>query len=158
MPANGGLFRFSRRSPASRFREGRGEIARSLRPHIEIFPFSGDGGRRLGSVLTAWRDAQCAGWKRPFDILFNLQKPAIRMPQEDEAHHRQEVLVAREIGVCPQCVGPCPQAFFDLANALQLPAPIREKDFPHVASIIRCPPQLRFLTPRAATCLQSEWG
>jgi hypothetical protein len=45
-----------------------------------------------------------------------------------------------------------------LAVALQLPAPIREKDFPHVASIIRCPSKLRFLTLRAATCSQSEWG
>ena len=58
MPANSRLFQFNGRSPPSRIRERRGEIDRSLRPQAEIFPFLGDGGRRPGSILTAWRPWQ----------------------------------------------------------------------------------------------------
>ncbi len=68
-PANGGLFQFSEPSPASRFRQRRGEIAKSLWPHAEIFPFLGDGVRRLGSILTAWRT--CIARSLPW-----LQAPA----------------------------------------------------------------------------------
>jgi hypothetical protein len=41
-------------SPDARFEGFRGEIVESLRQFIEIFPFSGDGDRRLGSIYTAW--------------------------------------------------------------------------------------------------------
>jgi hypothetical protein len=35
--------------------EGLGQYAKSLRPLPRIFPFSGDGCRRLSSIITAWR-------------------------------------------------------------------------------------------------------
>src|SRR6478752_1590241 len=54
MPANSGLFEFIERSPASRFRQRRGEIADSLRPTFEIFPFFGDASQRPGAISTAW--------------------------------------------------------------------------------------------------------
>jgi hypothetical protein len=59
MPAVGGLLRFRRWSPDSRFSGLRGEIAESLRPYSELFPFLGDGGRRPGSICTAWSVRQC---------------------------------------------------------------------------------------------------
>ena len=59
MPANGRLLRFWQRSSGSRFRQRRGEIAKSLWPNAEIFPFSGDDGRRPGSIYTAWPSLQC---------------------------------------------------------------------------------------------------
>jgi hypothetical protein len=58
MPANGGLLRIGGWSLDSEFGRFRGEIAESLWPHVEIFPILGDDGRRLGSILTAWRETQ----------------------------------------------------------------------------------------------------
>jgi hypothetical protein len=58
MPANSGLLRIGYWSPGSIFDHFHGENAESLRPHAGLFPFSGDGGRRLGSILTAWRTWQ----------------------------------------------------------------------------------------------------
>jgi hypothetical protein len=58
MPASGGLFRIGYRSPGSKSGHFRGENAESLRLHAEIFPFSGDGGWRMGSILTAWWETQ----------------------------------------------------------------------------------------------------
>jgi hypothetical protein len=60
MPANGGLLRIGYRSPGSQIGRCGSQIADSLRQIFEIFPFSGDSGRRPGSIGTAWRDAQCA--------------------------------------------------------------------------------------------------
>jgi len=62
-PANGGLFRIGYRSPGSEIGRYGSEIADSLRQIFEIFPFSGDGGRRPGSIYTAWR--RCAPAKPP---------------------------------------------------------------------------------------------
>ena len=62
MPANGGLLRICDRSPDSKFGRFQGEIANSLRQIFEIFPFSRDGGRRPGSICTAWPTWRC-GWK-----------------------------------------------------------------------------------------------
>ena len=56
--ANGGLLRFSGRSPNAESGHFRREIADSLRRIFEIFPFSGDRDRRLGSIYTAWRAPQ----------------------------------------------------------------------------------------------------
>jgi hypothetical protein len=53
-PANGGILRIGTRSPGSEFGHFRIGIADSLRPIFEIFPFSGDRGRRPGSICTAW--------------------------------------------------------------------------------------------------------
>jgi hypothetical protein len=61
MPANGGLLRICGRSPDSKFGQFQGEIADSLRRIFEIFPFSGDGGWRLGSICPAWRVPQSIG-------------------------------------------------------------------------------------------------
>ena len=47
-PANGGLLRIGPWSPGSGFLPFQGENAESLRPDTGIFPFSGDGDRRLG--------------------------------------------------------------------------------------------------------------
>jgi hypothetical protein len=47
-PANGGLLRNGSWSPGSGFLPYQGENAESLRPDTGIFPFSGDGDRRLG--------------------------------------------------------------------------------------------------------------
>jgi hypothetical protein len=58
-PANGGLLRISHRSPGYDFGHSLSEIAHSLRRIFEIFPFSGDRGRRLGSICTAWASLQC---------------------------------------------------------------------------------------------------
>jgi hypothetical protein len=46
MAANGGLLQFCRPSPNSQFGELQAEIVESLRTFFEIFPFSGDCGRR----------------------------------------------------------------------------------------------------------------
>ena len=57
-PANGGLFRIGYRSPGSEIGRYGSEIADSLRQIFEIFPFSGDSGRRPGSI-GPWRARQC---------------------------------------------------------------------------------------------------
>jgi hypothetical protein len=54
MPANGGLLRIGYRIPGSEIDCFAVEIADSLRQIFEIFPFSGDGGRRPGSIGTVW--------------------------------------------------------------------------------------------------------
>jgi hypothetical protein len=58
-PANGGLLRVGYRSPGSGTGVSGSEIADSLRRIIEIFPFSGDWGRRPASICTAWPSLQC---------------------------------------------------------------------------------------------------
>ena len=58
IPANGGLLRIGYRSPGSEIGHGGAQIADSLRRIFGIFPFSGDSGWRLGSILTAWRETQ----------------------------------------------------------------------------------------------------
>jgi hypothetical protein len=58
MPTNGALLQFGGRSLASQFSELRGYFAKSLRPLPQIFPFSGDGPLRQGSITTAWQAAQ----------------------------------------------------------------------------------------------------
>jgi len=57
MPANGGLLRFSSRSPGSEFGHFGNEIADSLRRIFETFPFLGDGERRPGSFPHCVTDA-----------------------------------------------------------------------------------------------------
>ena len=52
MPANGGLLQFCRPSLDSRFRDFGPGFEESLRPHAEIFPFSGDWRRRPGSTAS----------------------------------------------------------------------------------------------------------
>jgi hypothetical protein len=47
------------RSPGSGIGVSGSEIADSLRRIFEIFPFSGDWGRRPGSICTAWPSLQC---------------------------------------------------------------------------------------------------
>jgi hypothetical protein len=59
MPANGGLLRIGYQSPGSEIGPYGGEIAESLRQIFEIFPFSGDGGRRPRSICTAWPSLRC---------------------------------------------------------------------------------------------------
>src|ERR1700730_17683129 len=59
MPANGGLLRIGYPAPGSILRIRRSEIADSLRQIFDIFPFSGDRGRRPGSIYTAWPSLQC---------------------------------------------------------------------------------------------------
>jgi hypothetical protein len=54
-PAIGALLQFSWLSLGSESLEGLGQYAKSLRPLPRIFPFSGDGCRRLSSIITAWR-------------------------------------------------------------------------------------------------------
>jgi hypothetical protein len=49
-PANGGVLRFNERSPGADFGHFRLGLADSLRRTLEIFPFSGDDGRRPGSI------------------------------------------------------------------------------------------------------------
>jgi hypothetical protein len=61
-PAISGLLQFNRRSPGSHLDGLRLEIAESLRPFIEIFPFLGNGDRRLGS--TTLRGRVCSGISR----------------------------------------------------------------------------------------------
>jgi hypothetical protein len=61
MPANSGLLRIGYRSPGSIFDPFHGVNAESLRPYAGLFPFSGDRGWRLGSILTAWRAPQSIG-------------------------------------------------------------------------------------------------
>jgi len=53
MPANGGLLRFSERSPDTEFGHFWSEISESLRRTFEKLPFLGDCGRRPGSICTA---------------------------------------------------------------------------------------------------------
>jgi hypothetical protein len=64
-PANGGLLRIGYRSPGSGIGVSGSEIADSLRRIFEIFPFSGDWGRRPGSICTAWPSLQCHPLKSP---------------------------------------------------------------------------------------------
>ena len=53
MPANCCLLQISVPSLSSQFGQSQSEIADSLRQIFEIFPLSGDGGRRLGSHCVA---------------------------------------------------------------------------------------------------------
>jgi hypothetical protein len=64
-PANGGPLRISRQSPGSNFRHSQNEIADSLRRTLGKFPFSGDGGRRPGSICTVWPSLQCKPRRSP---------------------------------------------------------------------------------------------
>jgi hypothetical protein len=79
MPANCGLLRIGRRSPSSVFGHFRGENAESLWPHAGLFPFSGDGDRRLGSIPTAWPATQCGypDFSRPVWKIENMRGPRI---------------------------------------------------------------------------------
>jgi hypothetical protein len=54
MPASGRPLRIGGRSPDSEFGHFRTKTADSLQRILEIFPFSGDRGRRPGSIYTAW--------------------------------------------------------------------------------------------------------
>jgi hypothetical protein len=58
-PANGGLLRIRHQSPGSGLRHFLTKIAGSLRRTFAKFPFLGDGGRRLGSICTAWPSWRC---------------------------------------------------------------------------------------------------
>jgi hypothetical protein len=51
--------RIGYQSPGSETGRGGSEIADSLRQIFEIFPFSGDRGRRPGSICTAWPSSEC---------------------------------------------------------------------------------------------------
>jgi hypothetical protein len=42
------------------------------------------------------------------------------MPQEDEAHHRQEILVAGVVGIGPQSVRRRPEAFLNGLDMFEL--------------------------------------
>jgi hypothetical protein len=78
-PADGGLSRACRESPPSRLAFWAGKIADCLRPTPRMFPFSGDCGRRLGSIATAARGRQyavCTGQRiRPTRADFPLPRP-----------------------------------------------------------------------------------
>src|SRR5262249_28750624 len=56
--AKSGLSRNRLPSPRSHFAASGGQIAESLQANSRIFPFSGDRGRRLGSIATAARGEQ----------------------------------------------------------------------------------------------------
>src|ERR1700682_578382 len=62
-PANGGVLRIGYQSPGSETGRFGSEIADSLRQIFEIFPFSGDSGRRPGSIGTAWRRHSGTNWR-----------------------------------------------------------------------------------------------
>jgi hypothetical protein len=57
-PANCGLLQIGAPSLSSKFQQSYGEIADSLQPTFEIFPFSGDSCRRPGAISTAWCGTQ----------------------------------------------------------------------------------------------------
>ena len=54
-PANSGLLGLGPLSPRAHFLVLGRQITKGLRPTPRIFPFSGDGGRRLGSTATGWQ-------------------------------------------------------------------------------------------------------
>src|SRR6516162_2357722 len=56
-PANSGLLGLGPLSPRTHFLVLGRQITESLQPTPRIFPFSGDGGRRFGSIATGWQ-----GW------------------------------------------------------------------------------------------------
>src|SRR6516225_11092152 len=58
-PANSGLLGLGPLSPRAHFLVLGRQISKSLRPTPRIFPFSGNGGRRLGSTATGWQRQQC---------------------------------------------------------------------------------------------------
>ena len=61
IPANGGLSRIGSRSLGSEFGRFRSQIADSLWRLFEIFPFFGDGDRRLGSIRYCMADVAVSG-------------------------------------------------------------------------------------------------
>ena len=76
-PADGGLLQIGCRSLDFEFDRSEGEIADSLRRIFEVFPFSGDGGRRLGSICTAWRTrgilhSRPPCWKAPWNLSWHF--------------------------------------------------------------------------------------
>jgi hypothetical protein len=75
MPANGGLLRMGGRSPGSPFGRFQGEIANSLPRIIEIFPFLGDGDRRLSSICTVWPTLQCNARKFSLSAATDCRRP-----------------------------------------------------------------------------------
>ncbi len=62
MPANGGLLRIGYRSPGSETSRAESEVADSLRQIFEIFPFSGDRGRR--QVRSALHGRACSATRQ----------------------------------------------------------------------------------------------
>ena len=54
------------------------------------------------------------------DLILHAQIPAVGVPQKDQAHHGQEVLVAGEAGVRPQRIRRAPQSSFDRFDVLKL--------------------------------------
>jgi hypothetical protein len=75
--AGGGLLQFSGWSLDSQFGGIRSEIVESLRPFFEIFPFSGDGSRRPGSIYTARPSLQ---WRSPKFSIPGRQKWGMPSP------------------------------------------------------------------------------
>ncbi len=63
-----------------------GRNCQSLWPHAEIFPFSGDGGRGLGSILTAWRPRQSFSSISPLIPMENRGSLACTAVRVHECH------------------------------------------------------------------------
>jgi hypothetical protein len=78
MPATRGLLRIGSRSPDSEFGHVRPGIANSLRSIFEIFPFSGDGGRRTGFDL----DCVAGAAVQPMSNICSIAPPPKKAGQE----------------------------------------------------------------------------
>ena len=99
MPANGALLRIGYRSPGSQIGRCGSQIADSLRQIFEIFPFSGDSGRRPGSIGTAWRARQCARLKcLETDGRGSIRRGRSRRPAMRAAQERISARTLKELG------------------------------------------------------------
>jgi len=78
-------------------------------------------GALLGEVFLGQRPGLPATrGKVGFNVLFHREKPAVCVPQKDQAHNRQEIFVACVVRVRPQCICRVPEPFFDCFDMFQL--------------------------------------
>ncbi len=78
-------------------------------------------GAFLREILLGQRSGLAApGGQARFDGVLDAQIPAVGMAQEDQAHDRQKIFVARVVGVRPQCVCRAPETLFNSFNVFQL--------------------------------------
>src|ERR1700730_6196952 len=62
-------------------------------------------------------------WQSRLNFRFGREKPTVGMAEEDQAHHGQEIFIAREIRICAEGISARPQTCFDFSNVFHLSLP-----------------------------------
>jgi len=110
-------------------------------------------GTLLRKILLGQRPRLAAASGQPrFDGILDAQKTAVGMPQEDQAHDRQEIFVACIVGICTQGFRRAPEPLFNGFDVFKLSQPASPAVVYFVFrtsrlywNFIRCIPQIRIL-------------